>query len=152
MGIVCNSIDSYTKNIAKELGVSDGYACNLISTWQTVNAKAGVDPTAKDLKELMNSRDVALDIPVYSVDDTFNFKSLAYTRGDRGSYETHLAPWFKEKDPMQLFFNYIYGNVKGVDESYSSQKKKVFENRAKEGDTESKLRGPIDARQIANRF
>ena len=53
MSIVCNSIDSYTKNIAKELGVSDGYACNLISTWQTVNASAGVDPTAKDLKELM---------------------------------------------------------------------------------------------------
>lgn len=152
MGIVCNSIDSYTKNIAKELEISDGYASNLISTWQTVNATAGINPTAEDLKGLMNSRDVALDIPVYILDDTFDFKNLAYTRGERGSYEIHLTPWFKEKDPMQLFFNYIYGNVKGVDESYSSQKKKVFENLAKEGYTESKLRGLIDTPQIANRF
>ena len=71
MKIMCNIITGAIRDLARQIGRSESYTCNLVSVWQTQNNSAGY-PTASQLNELLKSNkeqawDAYLVVPNYEV-------------------------------------------------------------------------------------
>ena len=71
MKIMCNIITGAIKDLAKQIGRSESYTCNLVSVWQTQNNSAEY-PTASQLNTLLKSNkeqswDIYFAIPNYEV-------------------------------------------------------------------------------------
>lgn len=137
MKIKCNIITGTIRDLAKQIGRSDSYTCNLVSVWQTKNNSAEY-PTLAQLKELISANDAEiaeaeLAIPVYSVAPFDGTKAMAATN-DNGEITLRKLP---EENPKEYFFNYILGNVASTT---SAQKKKVFELLEKKGYTLDKIK------------
>lgn len=52
MKIMCNIVTGAIKDLAKKIGRSESYTCNLVSVWQTQN-NAAEYPTAAQLDALL---------------------------------------------------------------------------------------------------
>lgn len=68
---MCNIITGAIKDLAREIGRSESYTCNLVSVWQTQNNSAEY-PTASQLNELLKSNkeqawEAYLAVPNYEV-------------------------------------------------------------------------------------
>ena len=68
---MCNIITGAIRDLARQIGRSESYTCNLVSVWQTQNNSAGY-PTASQLNELLKSNkeeawDAYLAVPNYEV-------------------------------------------------------------------------------------
>ena len=104
MKIMCNIITGAVKDLAKQIGRSESYTCNLISVWQTQNNSVEY-PTAAQLNNLLNSNkeqawDIYLAVPNYEVIE-YNPNEVPISHsGDRIT----LMKLPKEK-PMEHFYN-----------------------------------------------
>lgn len=71
MKIMCNIITGAIKDLARQIGRSESYTCNLVSAWQTQNNSASY-PTAAQLNEILKSNkeqawEIYLAVPNYEV-------------------------------------------------------------------------------------
>lgn len=109
MKIKCNLITEGIKNLAKQIGKSDAYTCNLVSVWQTQNNSVE-DPTAAQLNDLLKankeqSLDIYFAIPNYEVRE-YNPNEVPIE---------HIGPLVKlmllpSQNPMEHFYN-MYKNL-----------------------------------------
>ena len=120
MKIVCNIVTDTIRNLAKEIGKSSAYTCNLVSTWQTKNQSVEY-PTASQLKELLAaSKQEALDVyfavPNYEVRE-YDPKIVPIEHVN----DTVYLMKFSSDKPMDYFFKH-FGNDK------ESELRKVIRN------------------------
>lgn len=85
--IYCTVTTPSIEALAKELGVSDSFANNLVSTWQSVKGMPGVEPDIDELKEFMEAnkdamRTIQLAMPVYDTMSDPNFGPGAMVNPD----------------------------------------------------------------------
>lgn len=71
MKVKCNIITSTIKQLAKEIGKSDAYTCNLVSAWQTDTHRGSINPTAYQLRKYMEAnqqkvKELEFAIPEYT--------------------------------------------------------------------------------------
>ena len=71
MKIICNIITGAIKDLARQIGRSESYTCNLVSAWQTQNNSVSY-PTAAQLNEILKSNreqawEAYLAVPNYEV-------------------------------------------------------------------------------------
>lgn len=104
MQIKCNIITSQISALAKEIGRSDAYTCNLVSAWQTDNHKGSYFPTKSQLVKYINDdlkRFVELEtaIPVYNYEQDNGQSKLV-------RYEGNEITLVQFKDINKLF-NYF---------------------------------------------
>lgn len=149
MSIKCNIITAPIRTLANELQISAGDACNLVSVWQTENNSIEM-PSSSQLQPYLNRRNqISLELPVYSIRSFSPTSNIAGTTGKSGSYEIYMTDWYKQSNPMELFFNYILGNLPS---QTSEQKKEVFKRLEKEGYTIEKVKELLDNVDAASRF
>ena len=104
MKIMCNIVTGAIKDLAKKIGRSESYTCNLVSVWQTQN-NAAEYPTAAQLDALLKSNkeqawDIYLAVPHYEVREyTPNIVPIEHVNG-----QVYLMKLPKE-NPMQHFYN-----------------------------------------------
>lgn len=104
MKIMCNIVTGAIKDLAKKIGRSESYTCNLVSVWQTQN-NAAEYPTAAQLDALLKSNkeqawDIYLAVPHYEVREyTPNIVPIEHVNG-----QVYLMRLPKE-NPMQHFYN-----------------------------------------------
>ena len=104
MKIMCIIITGAIKDLAKKIGRSESYTCNLVSVWQTQNNSAEY-PTAAQLNALIESnkeqvKDIYLAIPNYEVREyNPNIVPIEHVNG-----QIYLMK-FPEQNPMQYFYN-----------------------------------------------
>lgn len=85
--IYCTVITPRIQALAKSLGVSDSFANNLVSTWQSSKNMPGVEPTIDELRDFMKAnkdamRLVQLAMPVYDTMSDLNFGPGAMVNPD----------------------------------------------------------------------
>lgn len=104
MKIMCTIITGAIKDLAKKIGRSESYTCNLVSVWQTQNNSAEY-PTVDQLNALIESnkeqvKDIYLAIPNYEVREyNPNIVPIEHVNG-----QIYLMK-FPEQNPMQYFYN-----------------------------------------------
>ena len=104
MKIMCNIVTGAIKDLAKKIGRSESYTCNLVSVWQTQN-NAAEYPTAAQLDALLKSNkeqawDIYLAVPHYEVREyTPNIVPIEHVNGQ--VYLMRLP----KGNPMQHFYN-----------------------------------------------
>ena len=104
MKIMCNIVTGAIKDLAKKIGRSESYTCNLVSVWQTQNTSSEY-PTASQLEALLKSNekqawDIYLAVPNYEVRDyNPNIVPIEHVNG-----QIYLMK-FPEQNPMQYFYN-----------------------------------------------
>ena len=103
MKIMCNIITGAIKDLARQIGRSESYTCNLVSVWQTQNNSAEY-PTASQLNELLKSNkeqawDAYLAVPNYEVREyNPNVVPIEHVNG-----QIYLMRLPKDK-PMEHFY------------------------------------------------
>ena len=103
MKIMCNIITGAVKDLARQIGRSESYTCNLVSVWQTQNNSAEY-PTASQLNELLKSNkeqawDAYLAVPNYEVREyNPNVVPIEHVNG-----QIYLMRLPKDK-PMEHFY------------------------------------------------
>lgn len=101
---MCNIITGAIRDLARQIGRSESYTCNLVSVWQTQNNSAEY-PTASQLNELLKSNkeqvwEIYLAVPNYEVREyTPNIVPIEHVNG-----QVYLMRLPKE-NPMQHFYN-----------------------------------------------
>lgn len=85
--IYCTVITPRIQALAKSLGVSDSFANNLVSTWQSSKNMPGVEPDIDELKEFMEAnkdamRLIQLAMPIYDTMSDLNFGPGAMVNPD----------------------------------------------------------------------
>lgn len=103
MKIMCNIITGAIKDLAKQIGRSESYTCNLVSVWQTQNNSASY-PTAAQLNEILKSNkeqawEAYLAVPNYEVRE-YNPNVVPIEHVDGQIYLMRLP---KDK-PMEHFY------------------------------------------------
>lgn len=103
MKIMCNIITGAIKDLARQIGRSESYTCNLVSTWQTQNNSASY-PTAAQLNEILKSNkeqawEIYLAVPNYEVREyNPNVVPIEHVNG-----QIYLMRLPKDK-PMEHFY------------------------------------------------
>lgn len=87
MQIKCNIITSQISALAKEIGRSDAYTCNLVSAWQTDNHKGSYYPNKSQLIKYANEnlakvRELETAIPVYNYEQDNGQSKLVRHEGN----------------------------------------------------------------------
>lgn len=103
MKIMCNIITGAIRDLARQIGRSESYTCNLVSVWQTQNNSAGY-PTASQLNELLKSNkeqawDTYLAVP--------NYEAVEYNPNDvpiRNANGQVFLMRLPKNNPMEHFF------------------------------------------------
>ena len=103
MKILCNIVTGTIKDLAKQLGKSDSYTCNLVSVWQTKN-QSNQYPTIEQLRELLKSSkqellDTYFAVPNYEIRE-YNPNVVPIEHVGNTVYLMK----FPEKNPMEHFF------------------------------------------------
>lgn len=98
--IYCTVITPRIRAIAKSLGVSDSFANNLVSTWQSCKNQPGIEPSIDELKEFMESnkdamRLIQLAMPIYDTMSDPNYGPGAMVHQD-GSITLNM---FESNEP-----------------------------------------------------
>ena len=104
MKIMCNVVTGAIKDLAKKIGRSESYTCNLVSVWQTQNNSAEY-PTAAQLDALLKSNkeqawDIYFAVPNYEVRE-YNPTVVPIEHVNGQIYLMRLP---KDK-PMEHFYN-----------------------------------------------
>lgn len=104
MKIMCNTVTGAIKDLAKKIGRSESYTCNLVSVWQTQNNSAEY-PTADQLNALLKANkeqawDIYFAIPNYEVVE-YNPNEVPIKHVNGLVYLMRLP----EENPMQHFYN-----------------------------------------------
>lgn len=103
MKIMCNIITGAIRDLARQIGRSESYTCNLVSTWQTQNNSASY-PTAAQLNEILKSNkeqawEIYLAVPNYEVREyNPNVVPIEHVNG-----QIYLMRLPKDK-PMEHFY------------------------------------------------
>lgn len=103
MKIMCNIITGAIKDLARQIGRSESYTCNLVSAWQTQNNSASY-PTAAQLNEILKSNkeqawEIYLAVPNYEVREyNPNVVPIEHVNG-----QIYLMRLPKDK-PMEHFY------------------------------------------------
>lgn len=85
--IYCTIITPRIQSLAKSLGVSDSFANNLVSTWQSSKNMPGVEPDIDELRDFMEAnkdamRLIQLAMPMYDTMSDLNFSPGALVNPD----------------------------------------------------------------------
>lgn len=85
--IYCTIITPKIQSLAKSLGVSDSFANNLVSTWQSSKNMPGVEPDIDELRDFMEAnkdamRLIQLAIPMYNTMSDLNYSPGAMVNPD----------------------------------------------------------------------
>lgn len=85
MKVKCNIITQSIKQLAKEIGKSDAYTCNLVSAWQTDTHKT--DPSSDDLLDYINKnqakvKELEFAIPCYNYEQENGQSKLVRHEGN----------------------------------------------------------------------
>ena len=104
MKILCTIITGTIKDLAKQLGRSESYTCNLVSVWQTKNQSAAY-PTVEDLKALLEANkeeawDTYFAVPNYDVIE-YNAKEIPI-KHDGNKITLMKLP---SNNPLEYFYN-----------------------------------------------
>lgn len=103
MKIMCNTITGAIKDLARQIGRSESYTCNLVSVWKTQNNSASY-PTATQLNEILKSNkeqawEIYLAVPNYEVREyNPNVVPIEHVNG-----QIYLMRLPKDK-PMEHFY------------------------------------------------
>ena len=104
MKIMCNIVTGAIKDLAKQIGRSESYTCNLVSVWQTQSNSAEY-PTAAQLNALLKSNkeqawDIYLAVPNYEVRE-YNPSVVPIEHVNGQIYLMRLP----KENPMEHFYN-----------------------------------------------
>lgn len=85
--VYCTIITPRIQEMAKQLGVSDSFANNLVSTWQSSKNMPGVEPNIDELRDFMEAnkdamRLIQLAMPMYNTMSDLNFGPGAMVNPD----------------------------------------------------------------------
>lgn len=118
--IYCTIITPRIEAIAKSLGVSDSFANNLISTWQSSKNIPGVEPSIDELRDFMKAnkdamRLIQLAMPIYSSKiDSSNAgavvnqdASITLNMFENGTPDTALKEFIKNKPYLEKYKDII---------------------------------------------
>lgn len=124
MQVKCNIITSAISSLAKEIGKSDAYTCNLVSAWQTEMYKGDIIPTKYQLDKYIKVNQAKVEelemaIPVYNYEQENGQSKLVRHEGN----EITLVQF---KDINELFNNFkndshirdIKESVRNLNEAY----------------------------------
>lgn len=101
---MCNIITGAVRDLARQIGRSESYTCNLVSVWQTQNNSVEYPTSASQLNELLKSNkeqawDVYLAIPNYEIREyNPNIVPIEHVNG-----QVYLMRLPKE-NPMEHFY------------------------------------------------
>lgn len=123
MQVKCNIITSAISSLAKEIGKSDAYTCNLVSAWQTEMYKGNIIPTKYQLDKYIKANQVKVEelklaIPCYNYEQENGQSKLVRHKGN----EITLVHF---NDTIKLFdklFNDFKNdsNINGIKESVTT--------------------------------
>lgn len=87
MQVKCNIITSAISSLAKEIGKSDAYTCNLVSAWQTEKYKGNIIPTKSQMLEYIKKNqakveELKLAIPCYNYEQENGQSKLVRHNGN----------------------------------------------------------------------
>ena len=124
MQVKCNIITSAIISLAKEIGKSDAFTCNLVSAWQTDMHRGNIIPTKYQLDKYIKANqakveELKLAIPVYNYEQENGQSKLVRHEGN----EITLVQF---KDINDLFNNFkndshirdIKESVRNLNEAY----------------------------------
>ena len=113
MLVKCNIITSAISSLAKEIGKSDAFTCNLVSAWQTEMYRGNIIPTKYQLDKYIKANqakveELKLAIPCYNYEPWNNQDKLVRHNGN----EITLVK-VDSKD-RQKFLNKLYDNFEAT--------------------------------------
>lgn len=87
MQVKCNIITSAISSLAKEIGKSDAYTCNLVSAWQTEMYRGNIIPTKSQMLEYIKKNqakveELKLAIPCYNYEQENGQSKLVRHNGN----------------------------------------------------------------------
>lgn len=87
MQVKCNIITSAISSLAKEIGKSDAYTCNLVSAWQTDMSRGNIIPTKYQLDKYIKANqakveELKLAIPCYNYEQENGQSKLVRHEGN----------------------------------------------------------------------
>ena len=87
MQVKCNIITPAISSLAKEIGKSDAYTCNLVSAWQTEKYKGNIIPTKYQMLEYIKKnqatvKELELAIPCYNYEQENGQSKLVRHNGN----------------------------------------------------------------------
>ena len=113
MQVKCNIITSAISSLAKEIGKSDAYTCNLVSAWQTDMSRGNIIPTKYQLDKYIKAnqatvKELELAIPCYNYEPWDNQDKLVRHKGN----EITLVK--ADSKDRQKFLNKLYDNFEAT--------------------------------------
>lgn len=113
MQVKCNIITSAISSLAKEIGKSDAYTCNLVSAWQTDMHRGNIIPTKYQLDKYIKStqekvKELELAIPYYTTEQESDQSKLVRHEGN----EITLVK--ADSKDRQKFLNKLYDNFEAT--------------------------------------
>lgn len=113
MQVKCNIITPAISSLAKEIGKSDAYTCNLVSAWQTEKYKGNIIPTKYQMLEYIKKnqatvKELELAIPCYNYEPWDNQDKLVKHKGN----EITLVK--ADSKDRQKFLNKLYDNFEAT--------------------------------------
>lgn len=87
MQVKCNIITSAISSLAKEIGKSDAYTCNLVSAWQTDMSRGNIIPTKYQLDKYIKAnqakvKELEMAIPCYNYEQENGQSKLVRHEGN----------------------------------------------------------------------
>lgn len=113
MQVKCNIITPAISSLAKEIGKSDAYTCNLVSAWQTEMYRGNIIPTKYQLDKYIKANqakveELKLAIPCYNYEPWDNQDKLVRHKGN----EITLVK--ADSKDRQKFLNKLYDNFEAT--------------------------------------
>lgn len=120
MQVKCNIITSAISSLAKEIGKSDAYTCNLVSAWQTDMYRGNIIPTKYQLDKYIKAnqakvKELEIAIPCYNYEQENGQSKLVRHEGN----EITLVHF---NDTNKLFNKLFddFKNINGIRESITT--------------------------------
>ena len=119
MQVKCNIITPVISSLAKEIGKSDAYTCNLVSAWQTEMYRGNIIPTKYQLDKYIKANqakveELKLAIPCYNYEPWDNQDKLVRHKGN----EITLVK--ADSKDRQKFLNKLYDNFEATKETVTN--------------------------------
>ena len=113
MQVKCNIITPAISSLAKEIGKSDAYTCNLVSAWQTEMYKGNIIPTKSQMLDYIKKNqakveELKLAIPCYNYEQENGQSKLVRHNGN----EITLVK--ADSKDRQKFLNKLYDNFEAT--------------------------------------
>ena len=113
MQVKCNIITPAISSLAKEIGKSDAYTCNLVSAWQTEMYKGNIIPTKSQMLDYIKKnqatvKELEFAIPCYNYEQENGQSKLVRHNGN----EITLVK--ADSKDRQKFLNKLYDNFEAT--------------------------------------